>query len=145
MTERPNTVAGLIDKRREIAGQVEAAEETLRGLVASLAALDATIRLFDPNADLGRPKKQGIAHAAFRGEMARFVLTALREAKGDPQTTLEIARFVMKRRGIEDTPRMTVVTRKRVVTCLSKLRRKGVVRDVPMAGEYKGWVLSTNS
>jgi hypothetical protein len=31
--ERPNTVAGLIDKRREIAGKIEHAQRGLRALV----------------------------------------------------------------------------------------------------------------
>ncbi|SED77523.1 hypothetical protein SAMN05519104_4332 [Rhizobiales bacterium GAS188] len=96
--ERPNAASGLIHKRREIAGQVEEAERVLREPVASLTHIEATIRLFDPSADLGKPKKASIAHAAFRGEMARFVLSALRQAEGEPMTTLELARRVMKGR-----------------------------------------------
>jgi hypothetical protein len=139
--ERPNTVAGLIDKRREIAGQVEHVQRQLRDLVADLDHVDATIRIFDPGADLGRAKRYPIAHAAFKGEMARFVLSALRQAKA-PLSSLDIARGVMKGRGLAPDARTTVVIRKRVGASLWKLRAKGVVRDVPMEGEYKGWEIA---
>ena len=65
-------------------------------------------------------------------------MSALREAKA-PLTSLEIARAVMKGRGLTPDPKATVVIRKRVGACLWKLRDKGIARDVPMAGEYKGW------
>ncbi|SEE99316.1 hypothetical protein SAMN05444161_8604 [Rhizobiales bacterium GAS191] len=48
----PNTVSGLIHKRREVAGQIEHVQRQLRDLVADLDHLDATIRIFDPNADI---------------------------------------------------------------------------------------------
>jgi hypothetical protein len=36
MSERPNTVSGLIDKRRELAGRIEHVQRELRALVVSL-------------------------------------------------------------------------------------------------------------
>jgi len=138
MSERPNTVSGLIDKRREIAGRIEHVQRELRALVADLDHIDAAIRIFDPDADIGPAKRYPIAHQAFRGEMARHVLDALRRADR-PVTSLEIARHVMEGRGLKDDGRAVIVIRKRVGACLAKLREKGVVRDVPMAGEYKGW------
>ena len=54
MSDHPHTVAGLIEKRREIAGQIEHTQRELRNLVVTLDHLDATIRLFDPDADLER-------------------------------------------------------------------------------------------
>jgi hypothetical protein len=91
MTERPNTVAGLIDKRREIAGRIEHVQRELRALVADLDHIDAAIRIIDPNADIGPAKRYPAANAAFKGEMARHVMEALRRAKA-PITSLEIAR-----------------------------------------------------
>lgn len=140
MTEKPNTVSGLIDKRRELAGRIEHAQRELQALIADLDHIDAAIRIFDPDADLGRAKRYPIAFHAFKGEMARHVMDALRRAK-EPITSLAIAREVMEGRGLKEGPGTTVTIRKRVGACLTKLREKGVVRDVPMAGEYKGWEL----
>lgn len=141
MSERPNTVAGLVDKRRELAGRVELAQRELRELVAALDHIDAAIRIFDPDAEIGPPKRYPSAYMAFRGEMARHVMDALRQAKGRQITSLEIARHVMEGRGLKGDDRTIITIRKRVGACLAKLREKGVARDVPMAGEYKGWEL----
>ena len=91
MSDHPHTVTGLIDKRREIAGKIEHTQHELHNLVIMLDHLDATIRLFDPDADLGSPKHYPRAHQAFKGEMARYVLGTRREAAGRPVTSLEIA------------------------------------------------------
>jgi hypothetical protein len=46
MTERPNTVSGLIDKRRELAGRIEHAQRELRAPVTDLDHIDAAIRIW---------------------------------------------------------------------------------------------------
>ena len=57
MTERPNTLPGLIDKRREPAGRIEHAQRELRAFVADLDYVDAVIRIFDPDAIVGPAKR----------------------------------------------------------------------------------------
>lgn len=137
-TERPNTVAGLIEKHREIAGKIEATRKTLAALVIDLEALEHSIRLFDPDAKLGRAKPLPSPHAAFKGEMRRDVLAALRAATG-PLTSLDIAEQVVAVRKLDpsDTPMM----RKRVSAALWKLKVKGIAEEVPQTGDYKGWRL----
>src|SRR4249919_2909655 len=44
--------SGLIAKRAELAGQIETMQREMRDLVAAIGHVDASIRLFDPNADL---------------------------------------------------------------------------------------------
>ena len=138
-TERPNTVAGLIEKHRTIAGEIEATRRQLDALVFDLEAVEHTIRLFDPDAQLGRAKPLPSPHAAFRGEMRRDVLAALRGAQG-PLTSLDIAEQVVAARKL--LPTMTPTIRKRVGAALWKLRAKGFVEEVPQAGEYKAWRLT---
>lgn len=137
-TERPNTVAGLIEKHRAIAGQIEATRRQLDALVFDLEAVEHTIRLFDPDAQLGRAKPLPSAHAAFRGEMRRDVLAALRAAQG-PLTSLDIAEQVVAVRKLD--AHAVRMIRKRVGACLWKLRGRGLVEEVPQAGDYKGWRL----
>jgi hypothetical protein len=137
-TDRPNTVAGLIEKHREIAGKIEATRQTLNALVFDLEALEHSIRLFDPDAQLGRAKPLPSEHAAFRGEMRRDVLAALRVAQR-PLTSLDIAEQVVKRRKLDANAVRMI--RKRVGAALWKLKMKGIVREVPLDGDYKGWRL----
>jgi hypothetical protein len=73
--------------------------------------------------------------------MQRFVLGALRAAT-EPLTSLEIAIEVVKGRGLDpDDPRAVSLIRKRVGACLFHLKAKGIARDAPTTGPYKGWEL----
>ena len=94
-------------KRAEIAGQIEHTQGKLLKLVRSLDAVDSAIRIFDPMADVGEigNRQYPPLHAAFRGEMMRFVLGALRVTDGQ-LTSREIADHVMVGRGLDkDDPR----------------------------------------
>jgi hypothetical protein len=139
--EHPNTVSGLLDKRREILRQVDDAQAVLQGHLAALDHLTATILLFDPDADLTgqTPKRAPAPHHAFKGEMKRHVLQSLRLAKA-PITSMEITRTFVDGRGMDRADVVTV--RKRVGACLWKLRETGIAVSVPLDGEYKGWLLS---
>jgi hypothetical protein len=137
--ERPNTVAGLLEKHREIAGQIEATRQTLNRLVADLEAIEHTVYLFDPDAKLGRAKPLPSKDAAFRGEMRRHVMSALRAAQG-PLTSLEIAQQVITVRKLDSDPATVIMIRKRVGAALWKLKAKGWAVEVPQAGDYKGWM-----
>lgn len=137
--ERPNTVAGLLEKHREIAGQIEAKRRELNVLVADLEAVEHTIRLFDPDADLPRAKPLPAKDAAFKGEMRRYVMAALRSAS-EPLTSLEIARQVIALRKLPDDPATVTLLRKRVGAALWRLKVKGWAREVLQEGDYKGWV-----
>ena len=140
-TERPNTVSGLVEKHREIHGQIEAKRRELDRLIADLEAVEHTIRLFDPQAQLGRAKPLPSIHAAFKGEMRRDVMAALRAASG-PLTSLDIARQVIAVRKLPDDAKTVTMVRKRVGAALFKIKAKGWVEEVPQAGEYKGWRLA---
>jgi hypothetical protein len=141
MTERPNTVAGLLEKHREIAGLVEAKRRELDRLVADLEAVEHTVRLFDPDAVLPRAKPVPAQAAAFKGEMRRDVMAALRAATG-PLTSLDIARQVIVIRKLADDPKTVTMMRKRVGAALWKLKVKGWAAEVPQVGDYKGWRLT---
>lgn len=137
-TERPNTVSGLLAKHAEIAGQIEHHRKIINALVFDLEAIEHTIRVFDPDADLPRAKPVPGKDQAFRGEMRRDTLNALRTATG-PITSLDIARHVVAVRKLpEDAPTVQMI-RKRASAGLWKLAKAGVVREVALLGDYKGW------
>jgi len=137
--ERPNTVSGLIEKHREIAGLIEAKRKELNRLAADLEAVEHTIYLFDPDAQLGRAKPVQARDAALKGEMRRDVMAALRGA-AEPLTSLQIAEQVIRVRKLD--PAMTTAMRKRAGAALWKLKVKGWVEEVPQLGDYKGWRLT---
>ena len=68
--DRPNTLAGLVEKRAEIAGQIAHTRATLRQLIIDLDHVDAAIRIFDPSYDVEgiRQKIPTAAHRALRGD-----------------------------------------------------------------------------
>jgi len=136
--ERPNTVAGLLEKHREVAGQIEAARQGLNRLVADLEAIEHTIYLFDPDAQLGRAKPLPSKDAALRGEMRRHVMAALRGAQG-ALTSLDIAQQVITARKLPQDRPTAIMVRKRVGAALWKLKAKGWAVEVPQPGDYKGW------
>jgi hypothetical protein len=137
-----HTLSGLVAKRAITAGKIEHAQAALRKLVQELDTLDAAIRIFDPDADIPtiRAKQYPPRHAAFRGEMMRFVMGALRDATG-PLTTRDIAIQVMDERGLDpDQADTLLMIRKRVGACIYKLARQGIVRERPSNGDLKMWV-----
>jgi hypothetical protein len=140
--ENEHVLGGLTRKRAEIAGQIEHTQAALRKLVTDLDAIDAAIRIFDPGADIGAIKAKAYPprHAAFRGEMMRHVMGCLRMAS-EPVTSRDIATVVMTARGLNpDDAELAVTIRKRVGACIWKLKQAGYAREVPIAGELKGWI-----
>jgi hypothetical protein len=138
--ERPNTIAGLLDKRAEVAAEIKFHKAELRKLICDLDHLDAAVRLFDPDADTSRVKRYPTKHRAQKGEMARFVLLALKRAT-EPLTSLEITKAQIAARGLKPDDQTLVLMRKRVGACLTAQQSKGLVRSIPTAGPYKGWEL----
>ena len=52
-------LSGLVAKRGELAGQVEQSHREVQRLAEELSHLDATIRLFDPDYDVGAVEPRG--------------------------------------------------------------------------------------
>ena len=125
------TKAGLIRKRGALVAEIQALQRTIADKVADLRALETTIRLFDPQVDLqGLPQSRiPPAYAAFRGEMARFFLGALRGAP-DGLTTHELTLGIMAERCMDATDKRALrLIHKRAGHSLLKLRTNGHVRS----------------
>ena len=140
----PHVVTALIRKRGEIAGQLEHTQTQLRQLVIDLDNLDATLRLFKPDIDLEeiRPKPLPPRHHAFKGEVSRIVLSALRQSD-KPLTTHDLAQHVMAERGLNTADkRLVKVIGKRVGACLRHHRNRGLMRSERGPGTHLCWVLT---
>ena len=137
----PHVVSALKAKRAEIAGKIEATQRTMQEFVIDLDHIDASLRIFDPDIDLSdiRPKLIPAAHRAFRGEITRIILDALRDAT-KPLTTGDLAVEVLRQRGLNpDDPRLVRLMIRRVGACLTKQREFGRAKSRPGPAPWLLW------
>ena len=136
-----HVVSALMQKRADIAGQIEHTQTALRQLIIDLDNLDATLRLFEPDIDLEviRPKPFPPRNAAVRGNLSRIVFASLRQSS-KPLTAQDIAQHVMAERGLNTSDTQLVkLIGKRVGACLRHQRDKGLVRSEVGKGQCLGW------
>jgi len=137
-------VSRLVEKRAELAGEVEHYQRELQRLAAELGHLDATIHLFDPDYDLGsvRPKKRGRRTQWFApGECQRLVLETLRDAE-EALSGRALAERLVARKGLADGPDVLAPVTKTVMAVLRRLLGKGVVRRSALANGTWVWAPS---
>jgi len=135
-------LTGLVKRRAELAGEIEATHDRLRTLVTNLEHLDAAILQFDANYELTtirprafRPPKDW----AKRGDMTRIVLDILRQAS-EPLTTRDIAFELLTQRALDRGDRRLLrLMTKRVGVALRLQRDKGVVRSEEGPGQFGLW------
>lgn len=140
----PHVVTGLIEKRAELAGQLEHHQALVRQLLIDLDAVDATLRLFDPEIALEeiKPKPLPARHAAYKGEVVRLVLGTLREAKR-PVTCAELTQHLMASRGMNTADsRLVRTVSKRVGSCLRHHRKSGLLTSSKTIGGLIGWEIA---
>lgn len=144
--ERPNTVAGLVAKHAELSALRDKYKAEIKKLTVDIDHLDATIRLFDPEADTYAIKQYVVKHRAQKGSVKRFVLTALREAD-EPLTSRQIAERWAEDRGLVADEATYSTLRKRIGACIKSCVDQGLVTDRGWTkdhgenGPYKLWVL----
>ncbi len=134
-------LAGLTKRRAELAGEAETLRARLAQIATDTGHLDAVIRQFDPDYDLGsiRPKRPRTQDAAGRGDMSRFIMKVLREAT-EPVATHDVVRRLMTERG-QDTAdrRLMKNTMKRVGMAFTRQKAAGTVRAIQGAGPVTLW------
>lgn len=138
-------LTGLVKRRAELAGEIEATHEHLRSMVLALENLDATITQFDPTYQVEaiRPKAfRPPKDWANRGEMTRLILSVLRQA-AEPLTTRDIAFELLASRALDKSDqRLLRLMTKRVGVALRGQQEKGVVRSDQGPGQYRIWEIA---
>lgn len=143
-TSNHHTLSGLIRKRQEIAADLDAAQSRVRQLILDIDAVDATIRLFQPDIDLDVVKVRPTPrrHEAHRGDTSRLILSLLREA-GEPLSHREITQRVMTARGLNLADRALCQTmRDRVGASLRGMRERGALKSGEGSGPRVRWRLA---
>lgn len=134
-------LAGLTKRRAELTGEADKLHARLAQIGTDLGHLDAVMRQFDPDYDLGsiRPRRPRGPDAARPGEISRFILQVLRGA-AEPVTTHEVVRRLMAKHGqdVEDR-RLVKLTIKRIGMAFSRQKALGTVRAIQGAGAVKLW------
>jgi len=137
-------LAGLTKRRAELTGEADTLKARLAQIGTDLGHLDAVIRQFDPDCDLGsiRPKRPRGPDVARPGEMSRFVLSVLREA-ARPMPTPDITARFMAQKGMDGQDRkLAERITKRIVSTLRHQRQKGTVRSQPGPGRVLLWEIA---
>ena len=105
-----HVVSGLAAKRSELAGLIDHHQKEIDRLVGDLVHLDAAIKLFSPEFNLGTIKRKQYRRYSRlfkQGECYRLAIDALRSA-GGPVSTAAITEKIMVRKGLQEEQRKTV-------------------------------------
>jgi hypothetical protein len=144
-TERSVTdyvLTGLVKRRAELAGEIEATHAKLRKMIDDLEKLDSVILQFDPEHNV-----EGIKPKAFRppedwahrGEMTKAVLSILRQAV-EPMTSRDIAVEMLMNRALNtEDQKLLALMVKRVGVALRLQRNNGVLLSLTGPGQFMLW------
>ena len=131
----PRVMDALREKRSELNGVVSRLEQQLAQNRGSLAHLDATMRLFDPDLlsqDADPAPQRGRASWFRPGECRRLIYDVLRDGP-QPLATRELAERVMAARGTPAADNRTrALVQKTVLASLS--RAKGMIERTEVDG-----------
>jgi hypothetical protein len=135
-------VTGLVKRRAEIAGQIEAVHEQLKKLLADLEAIDSALGVFDPSivAETIKPKAiRPPSDWASYGQTSRIALNILRSSS-EPLTTRDVALQMLVERALnKDDQRLLRLMTKRVGVALRHQRDQNIVRSSQGPGMFMLW------
>lgn len=140
--ERPNTVSGLLAKHKELTGLLERHKTEIRKIKQDMMHLEATILLFDPDAQAERALMK--RKRAPRGKIKYFILSALREAP-EPMTSRQLAEQWAAEEGLETDDKSINGLRKRITYSIKDAVKQGIVECAGRTinhgqyGPYKLW------
>lgn len=141
-------VAGLIAKRQEIAAQIESLQGQVKAATAALDRVEATMRIFKPDLDVSQFPIRPVppAHQAFKGEITRIVLAAIRAAP-EPPTVRELTEIVMRERGLPvGDLKLLRVMQGRVGSMLNHWKRvKKILRSIKGADGILRWEIGNTN
>jgi hypothetical protein len=138
MTDRPNTLSGLVAKRNELVRYRDQLEADIRAVTVDIDHLEAAIRIFDPEDTPAARRRYAALHRAPKGQSTRFVLKALREASS-PLTSRDLADMWCRERGLNAKDSTLSMMRKRIGATLKALHHKGAVRQEGHVEGRIGW------
>ena len=135
-------ITGLVKRRAELTGEIEALHEKLKGLLANLEALDGTILQFDADYKVEAIRPRALHPPkdwSHRGQMSRIVLDILRQAT-EPMTTRDVALELLVARALDKNDlKLFKLMTKRVGVALRTQRDNGAVASEQGPGMFVLW------
>jgi hypothetical protein len=136
---------GLVKRRAELAGEIEATHDRLRKMIEDLEKLDSVILQFDASHQVEAIKPKAFCPPSdwsHRGEMTKAVLSIVRQA-AEPLTSRDIALELLVTRALDkDDQKLLALMTKRVGVTLRLQRVNGVVRSSSGPGQYMIWEIA---
>ena len=127
-----HVISALVDKRARLDGEIKARRYQITRLEMEMAHVDAVIRMFRPNYDIGKiATKRSFGKnptGVPKGTGSRHALSVLREA-GAPLTANEIAGRVLVKLGKDDSPEARKMLACTIVSTFSRRKDQAVVYD----------------
>lgn len=120
-------VSGLIAKRAELSGQIQAYRTETSLIASNLVHLDLTIKLLAPEVDLRTIKSKRTNKRSthfYDGDLQKLTLDILRQT-GRPMISLEICEELLVIKDL-DSNALEVIQRS-LTAVLQRLRKRGVV------------------
>lgn len=141
-----HVISGLVKRRAELSGDIEATQAKLRQMIVDLESLDRTLLMFDPEYKIECIKPKAFRPPedwSKRGEMTRIILGILRQAT-EPMTSSDIAVLLIAERVLDQTDaKLQRLMTKRVGVALRGLRDRNVARSKAGPGMSVLWQLPT--
>jgi hypothetical protein len=142
---RDHVVAGLIEKRRELAGIIGELQRQLDQHRADLTHIDGVLRVLasDLDPETIRPKRVYRRNRYFaRNELSRLCLGVLRTGAGELLSTDEIAgRIIDAKRFDTGDAILRAAIRQQVGSTVKRLHRNGAIENIG-AGRASKWRLA---
>ncbi len=139
-----HVVSALKERRVKLATEIEGLQAQLRARVIDLDHVEATLKQFDPDVNLGElgPRRVPQVLTDVHGDTGRVILDTLRVATA-PLSTAKVCEAVMKARGLDtDDKGLCRLMMKRTVANLKHWSKKrGLVRSLPGPGQQLMWEL----
>jgi hypothetical protein len=143
-----HVVAGLIAKRRELAGIIDEMQRQLDQHRADLTHIDGALRVLaiDLDPQTIRPKRVYRRNRYFaRNELSRLCLGVLRTAAGELLSTDDIAGRVIAAKGFDGGDAiLRAAIREQVGSTVKRLHRNGAIENVG-AGRASRWKLASGT
>ena len=142
--ENEAVIGGLTRKWADIAGEIAVHHNALKVLQANLAAVEASIKLFQPDFDMtqARVSRKPVMRTESYGDLSKAVYAVLRGAGEDWLTVRAIQEAVIAQHDIDPQDKDgRAAMGKRVAATLRYMRVRGNAEDRHGAGLAREWRL----
>lgn len=142
--EHEHVLSGLAERRARLSGEIAVLKARIAVIAADVERIDAVIRMFDPGYDTDgiKAKRTRAPDSAGRGEMARFVLGVLREAR-EPVPIVAMAKRLLAERQMDPADAgLARTASKRLADALRVQEQNGTVRGLREPGRPVLWELT---